>query len=200
MCNFPSWGGLCILQYACYIIFISSPLYNIHICCLVFLLVLPRLSLIVLNKIIAAIYIFLYQDIQDKWYNCPLQPVTVGADATVCNELYSVLGWSGLTLFCDFNNLRCTHFCRSGIFYQFNSKKIGNFNRVQCASITYCTMYIVFNQSFHCQKIKGTLKMNILFENLQITIAQKSFLIKMFLFSCPWQIFYYMNRTMGKQY
>ena len=115
-------------------------LYKIHICCLVFLLVLPRLSLIVLNKIIAAIYIFLYQDIQYRTNGITVHCSLSRLEPMQQYVMYSVLGWSGLTLFCDFNNLRCTHFCRSGIFYWFNSKKIGNFNRVQCASITYCTL------------------------------------------------------------
>ena len=72
---------------------------------------------VVLNKIIAAIYIFLYQDIQYRTNGITVHCSLSRLEPMQQYVMYSVLGWSGLTLFCDFNNLRCTHFCRSGIFY-----------------------------------------------------------------------------------
>ena len=68
------------------------------------------------------------------------------------------IGWSDLALNCDFRKLACC--CRSGVIVHFNesNSKFG----LACA----CSEHA--QQSFDFQKFTGTLKMNIISENLQI--------------------------------
>ena len=63
------------------------------------------------------------------------------------------VGWSDLALFCD--SWKATHFCRSGIFLGAEFQNIGNFRIHMRASQE--------QQSFHFQRITGTLQINIFF-------------------------------------
>ena len=70
----------------------------------------------------------------------------------------SAIGWSDLALFCNFR--KATHFCWSGIFLGGQFQKIGKFS---CVPSSHA------GQSFHFQKIAGTLNKNFCITNLPNT-------------------------------
>ena len=95
-----------------------------------------------------------------RWREAPDTPsesmITVtGGSKRPC----TLVGWSDLALFCDFWKATC--FCWSGTFLGGQFQKMANF--AACSHVARASHK---QQSFHCQKIVGSLNIKF-FENVQ---------------------------------